>query len=173
MPEIKNISGQRFGRLVAVEPTAKRSDRKVVWVFRCDCGKIVEISGKSVRNGNTRSCGCLHDDLRPEVARKAATVHGHAIHGRETPTWYSWRAAKGRCFNPKDPAYARYGGMGITMCARWRDSFEAFLADMGPRPSGRTIDRYPNKHGNYEPGNCRWATPFEQTHNRRILRSKP
>lgn len=171
MPEIKNIAGRRFGRLTVLRPTTKRQDRKVVWLCLCDCGKEVEVSGKDMRQGNTRSCGCLHRDLRPEVMRKAMRTHGCAVHGQETRAWRSWHAAKMRCFNPNDPAYARYGGRGITMCARWRDSFENFLADMGERPEDRTLDRFPDNDGNYEPGNCRWATRKQQTANRRPRRA--
>jgi hypothetical protein len=75
--------------------------------------------------------------------------------------------AKNRCFNHRTPRYKDYGGRGVTMCQRWKDSFAAFLADMGPRPIGTTLDRWPNNDGHYEPGNCRWATVTEQNRNRR------
>lgn len=162
MNEIKDIAGMKFGRLLAVRPTDKRMARKVVWECICDCGKTVFVSGAMMRRGNTRSCGCLHADLRPEIMRRTMRTHG-ATYSR---TWNSWMAAKSRCFCKTDPAYGNYGGRGITMCDRWRHSFETFLADMGERPVGRTLDRK-NNDGNYEPGNCRWATAFEQTHNRR------
>lgn len=87
-------------------------------------------------------------------------------HGQTaTPTWNSWYAMQRRCHEIANPAYERYGGRGITVCDRWRDSFEAFLTDMGERPLGKTLDRI-DPDGNYEPGNCRWATPLEQRHNR-------
>ena len=83
------------------------------------------------------------------------------------PTYETWSGMKQRCLNPKATNFCRYGGKGVKICARWLTSFKNFVADMGPRPPGMTIDRYPNKNGNYEPGNCRWATPYEQQNNRR------
>lgn len=83
-----------------------------------------------------------------------------------TPTYRSWASAKYRCLNPRDSAFHRYGGRGITICDRWRQSFENFLADMGEKPTGLTLDRI-NNDGNYEPGNCRWATYVMQNRNRR------
>lgn len=86
------------------------------------------------------------------------------------PEYMSWQSMKGRCLNPKDDAYQDYGGRGITIHMAWRRSFQAFLADMGPRPKGTTLDRYPDNDGNYEPGNCRWATLSEQNKNTRRAR---
>lgn len=98
--------------------------------------------------------------------------HPNATHGlTESPEYRSWCSMKARCCNPRNPSYARYGGRGITVCPRWLDSFENFLADVGNRPGPKyTIDRFPNNDGNYEPGNVRWATAQEQSRNRRSNR---
>lgn len=96
------------------------------------------------------------------VGNKFLRTHGH----NRSPTYSSWQSMKNRCLNPNEPSYARYGARGITVCDRWLE-FANFLADMGERPAGTSLDRWPNAAGNYEPGNCRWATPTEQALNRR------
>jgi hypothetical protein len=93
-------------------------------------------------------------------------THGHASTGNNSPTYRTWRSMRKRCLDKAHLHYDRYGGAGVTICERW-DSFENFLADMGERPEGKTLDRYPVKDGNYEPGNCRWATKREQALNRK------
>lgn len=96
--------------------------------------------------------------------------HGHAANSGRSAEYSSWQAMTGRVRNPSSTSFRWYGGAGITICERW-GSFENFYADMGPRPKGTTLDRYPNKTGNYEPGNVRWATWAEQSRNKTVTRN--
>lgn len=146
--------GQQYGRLMSVSPAGRDRAGKAVWRFRCACGTEITARASSVRYRREASCGCLQ--------RETAIKHGM----RKSPEYKSWNQMLERCRNKNHHAYKDYGGRGITVCERWF-KFENFFADMGRRPEGRSIDRYPNKDGNYEPGNCRWATPKEQIDNRR------
>lgn len=150
--------GSRFGRLIVIGRD-QDARRRIKFICKCDCGATGSFQGTRLSMGVTKSCGCLKFDARK--------THGHASHGRLSPTYTSWSKMTERCTNPKQIGYVNYGGRGITVCSRWLQSFENFLADMGERPKGTTIDRYPNNDGNYEPGNCRWATKAEQTKSRR------
>jgi hypothetical protein len=133
--------------------------RIAYWTCQCSCGRIKDVAAAMLTSGHTRSCGCL----RAEVTSRRVRVHGKS----QTAEHRVWRHMLGRCENPTDDAYARYGGRGITVCEQWHD-FSTFYADVGPRPSStHTLDRYPNNNGNYEPGNVRWATRLEQGQNKR------
>ena len=158
---MKNISGQRFGALVAVSPTSERRDGSVVWRCACDCGGVAAVPTHWITSGNTKSCGCRATVVKHGAARKRGCGQS-----REYSTWESM---KQRCHNPRHPRFHDWGGRGIAVCERWRRDFSAFLADMGPRPRRTTIDRIDND-GNYEPGNCRWATAAEQSADRRVTR---
>jgi hypothetical protein len=110
------------------------------------------------------SCGCLRRETT--AARHGNTTHGHTAGRKPSPTFNSWASMRDRCRRPAASAYWNYGGRGIKVCDRWAESFENFLADMGERPEGKTLDRI-DPLGNYEPGNVRWSTPTEQARNRR------
>lgn len=159
----RDLTGQRFG-LLTVTGQAENGDRGVRWVCTCDCGGRATVCTNDLTSGHSRSCGCAR--RAKTVARnKAGAIHGESD---KSPEYRSWEAMKSRCLNPKSPKYRLYGELGVKVCDKWRNSFAAFLADMGRRPTPKhTLDRYPDPAGHYEPGNCRWATPLEQRHNRR------
>lgn len=162
-----DLTGQRFGRVTALARAAASGGSNTRWRCLCDCGRRFTAQRGNLRRGVTLSCGCMRIEMQ--------TIHGHASDGDTSRTYVSWRHMIARCTNPRNDSYIDYGGRGIKVCEHWR-SFANFLADMGERPPGLTLDRFPNRDGNYEPGNCRWATPKEQIGNRRtrvqILRDR-
>lgn len=166
MPPFIDLAGKRVGRLSVVSLAATlTADGRFKWRCVCDCGHKLEVDARSLRSAHTQSCGCLRRD---SAGKHMRVSHGHTRKsaGRASPEYLTWKSMIQRCLNPNATGYDRYGACGITVCERWL-SFENFLADMGPRPADCTLDRYPNKHGNYEPDNCRWATDSQQSNNKR------
>jgi hypothetical protein len=151
--------GARFERLtVTGEPFRK----KYGWYVpcRCDCGVERIVRCGALLGAHTKSCGCFNRDKALKGIRR---THGLS----QTGAWRSYHAMLTRCYNEKIPQFKDYGGRGIRVCDRWLSGFEAFFEDMGERPDGMSLDRWPDVNGNYEPGNCRWATDEEQHANMR------
>jgi hypothetical protein len=132
---------------------------------------MVEVRGADLRNENVRSCGCLHIEQATQHQRAVLTPKAIKHGAYRTPEYQLWANMKDRCNNPNNKNFSHYGGRGVRVCPQWESSFEVFLADMGPRPSSKhSVDRYPDKNGDYQPGNVRWATQIEQANNKRNTR---
>lgn len=158
----EDLTGKRFGRLVALyrvkDYVHPGGDRKAMWLCECSCGGKREIRAHTLKSGFTQSCGCLS----VESARRNKT-HGLS----KTKAYTAWSSMKNRCYNKKCENFKHYGGRGISVCSRWKNSFALFMSDMGNPPSEKhSIGRIDNNK-NYEPGNCRWETQKEQTRNQR------
>lgn len=156
-----DLANRQFGRLTVVRQVDNyhygNGKQRARWMCRCDCGKECTVTSTNLVGG-TQSCGCL---------QRERTSLSRATHRRSKSAEYQiWRSAKERCFNPRNQQYANYGGRGIVMCEEWRHSFESFLAHIGPRPPGLTLERIDNSRG-YEPGNVCWETRKQQCRNTR------
>jgi len=160
-----DLTGQKFGRLTALR--SERLDDVVAWVCKCSCGQFKTLPTSSLRAGGTRSCGCL--DHEAKTLRPNRLTHGDTRGKQRTREHRIWSGMIQRCTTENTKNYSSYGGRGIKICDRWlgESGYVRFLADMGRCPPGMSIDRYPNNDGDYEPTNCRWATPTEQARNTR------
>jgi hypothetical protein len=152
-----NISGVKFGRLIAVRRVENKG-RHPQWLWRCDCGNEIIVASDHVKSGHTTSCGCVWAE------KCIKHGHGHDAEGKQTRTYKAWVNMRSRV-NPDIERYReRYYDRGIRVCVRWDKDFRAFLADMGECPPGKSLDRI-NNDGNYDPENCRWATAAQQSAN--------
>lgn len=150
------LEGKSFGRLTVLSRAPSKAG-KAQWNCHCSCGGTTAVPSNALTSGHAASCGCLRNDRN----RTSSLSHGQ----HSSPAYRSWLAMKTRCTNPNVKSYADYGAKGVKVCERWATSFASFLSDMGDRPPGTTLDRWPNTEGNYEPGNCRWATRIQQQRN--------
>ena len=154
----KDMTGQRFTRLVVLSRAKSDTNGNARWNCRCDCGNATVSSGFTLRNGEAKSCGCLTTEQLTRRATKHSKSH--------TSEWWSWVHMIQRCDNPNNAGYKWYGERGIKVCERWYD-FENFYADMGPKTSPRLSIERKDYNGNYEPGNCIWGTSRQQSRNKR------
>jgi len=165
MSERIDLTKQRYGRLVALEPATPNKHGQSRWLCRCDCGNEKIIDANPIRRGLVKSCGCYRRERGSEQG-KSMRKHGMW----NTPEYRVWVSMKDRCTNPNNRSWPDYGGRGIRVCRQWIRNFESFIADMGRRPSPEhTLERIKNDEG-YRPENCCWATRTEQQRNTRWSR---
>ena len=167
MSKFIDLSGQKFGRLTVIS-RAKSNTRDARWLCKCICGNEKIILGYNLKNGITKSCGCLQRELSSKRLKMNNHQRKHGLYG--TRIYRTWAHMKERCYNPTANNYCNYGGRGIKVCQCWKNSFQAFYDDVSKLPhfgeKGYSLDRI-NNDGNYEINNVRWATAKEQANNQR------
>lgn len=158
----RDLTGQTFGRLTALEPVNKTKSGNYIWNCSCSCGNLHSAASSALVEGTTKSCGCY----AKEISGKASLTHGMS----RTPEYGAWKNAVARCTNPSNPNYYNYGGRGICVCERWLEpspqGFLNFIEDMG-ESNGLTLERI-QVNGNYSPDNCEWADRYNQSYNTRM-----
>lgn len=160
MGKFQDLTGKRFGRVLVISRAENGKHGAIRWLCLCDCGKYNTSFASGLKQGIVNSCGCLHKEVLKKIGEKRRT-HGLS----KSKESYAWQHMRARCYSKKNPQYKNYGARGITVCERWF-SFENFLSDMGFAPSkDHSVERI-DVNGNYEPGNCKWATWKEQQRNR-------
>lgn len=159
---LKNEIGNIYGRLTVIEMDENSKSNRIHWICVCSCSKLSSVAGDKLRSGHSKSCGCLVT----EVTTKRNFKHGHKTRGKKHKNYSTWLNMRDRCNNPNNKYYHNYGFRGIKVCERW-DKFENFLADMGKKPEGLSLDRREN-NGHYCPENCRWSTREDQMNNTRV-----
>lgn len=157
------LLGVRFGRLVVVKQATNDKYDNTRWECVCDCGTAKVITGMCLRDDSTNSCGCLQKEFRLKLGQRQKV---NSYRNSNHYLYSTWNNMFHRCYNPKCKEYKYYGKRGIKICDAWLYNFCTFVSDMGERPNGMSIDRIDND-GNYEQNNCRWATPLQQSKNRR------
>jgi hypothetical protein len=159
MGNIKDITEQRFGHLIAVKILPGRtSGGGTIWLCQCKCGNTTSVARGNLKSKSIISCGCWRREKTLKHGHRRRNLAPHPLYG-------TWKGMHMRCNNPRHKDWQWYGARGVKVCKRWKD-FALFLADVGKRPRGRSLDRI-NYNGNYTPKNVRWATPLQQVRNRR------